>query len=319
VGKKLMERVRDKLRRLHYSPRTEEAYTSWIVRFIKFHGLQHPSGLTARHVGEFLTFLATEARLAASTQNQALNAIIFLYKQVLEIDPGQFEFERAKRPKRLPNVISRQEVLELMRAMCQPYRLMAGLMYGSGLRVTETTELRVKDLDLAGKRIVVRDGKGRQDRATVLPANLLEPLQEQINRVVALQAADLRQAMGRVELPDALARKMPSAATELPWQWFFPATRTYIDRVTGERRRNHIDPSALQREVKRASGAARLTRRVTCHTLRHSFATHLLEDGTDLRTIQALLGHKDIRTTMIYTHLVDRGPFGVISPLDRTR
>ncbi len=315
----LMERVRDKLKRLHYSSRTEEAYTRWIVRFIKFHGLQHPSGLNARHVGEFLTFLAVEATLSASSQNQALNAIIFLYKQILEIDPGQFEFERAKRPKRLPTVISRQEVLNLLSEMCQPYRLMAGLMYGSGLRVTETTELRVKDLDVAGWRIIVRDGKGRQDRATILPSHVLGQLQEQIIRVTTLQQADMSQGLGRVALPDALARKMPGAAVEVPWQWLFPATRIYTDCVTGERVRHHIDTSSLQREVKRASRAAGIMRRVTCHTLRHSFATHLLEDGTDLKTIQALLGHKDIRTTMIYTHLVDRGPFGVISPLDRRR
>jgi integron integrase len=315
---KLMEKFRAKIRQLHYSSRTEEAYAGWILRYLKFFGMQHPFRLDHRHVSEYLDHLASEAHLSASSQNQALNAIVFLYRRVLGIELEDFTFERAKRPKRLPIVLGRSEVRALLDVMCQPYLLMAGLMYGSGLRVQECVDLRVKDVDFERRQIVVRDGKGRQDRVTLLPDGVRCALEEQVERVKQQHVRDLSLGRGFVDMPDALARKMPHEARELPWQYLFPSSRTCVDPVTGREVRHHVDASALQREVRRAMRKAGLKRRATCHSLRHSFATHLLEDGTDLRTIQALLGHKDVRTTMIYTHLVDRGPFGVLSPLDRT-
>jgi integron integrase len=315
---KLMERFRAKIRQLHYSSRTGEAYSGWIIRYLKFFGMQHPSKLDHRHVSEYLAHLASEAHLSASSQNQALNAIVFLYRRVLGIELEELAFERAKRPKRLPVVLGRSEIRALLGVMCQPYRLMAGLMYGSGLRVKECVDMRVKDVDFERRQIVVRDGKGRQDRATLLPDGARRALEEQVARVERQHARDLARGLGYVDMPDALARKMPHEARELPWQYLFPSSRTCLDPVTGREVRHHVDESALQREVRRAMKKAGLKRRATCHSLRHSFATHLLEDGTDIRTIQALLGHKDVRTTMIYTHLVDRGPFGVLSPLDRT-
>jgi integron integrase len=287
------------------------------MRYLEHFGMQHPASLDHRHVGAFLDYLAAEEGLSASSQNQALNAIVFLYKRVLEVDLDRFVFMRAKRPKRLPNVLGRGEIGMLLDAMCQPYRLMAELMYGSGLRISECTALRVKDIELERRQIMVRDGKGRVDRVTLLPDTARGELEGQIVRVRTLHEGDLARGLGYVDLPDALARKMPHAARELPWQYLFPSSGTCLDRATGRRIRHHVDNSSLQREVKRVATESRLERRATSHTFRHSFATHLLEDGTDIRTIQALLGHKDVRTTMIYTHLVDRGPYGVISPLDR--
>jgi len=316
---KLLDQVRQAIRRRHYSPRTEEAYVGWIVRYIKFNGTTHPRELSGSHVAAFLGHLASERRVAASTQNQALNAIVFLYRKVLDIEIGDFgPFDRAKRPKRLPTVLSIAEVQLLLEQMRPPYRLMAQLLYGSGLRLKECITLRVKDIDFEGHQVIVRDGKGMQDRVTLLPASVHESLVRQVRRVASLHQQDLARGLGEVDLPFALARKLPGASHELGWQYLFPASRTCTDPHTGRTVRHHIHESALQKAVKTAANRAGLLKRVTTHTLRHSFATHLLEAGTDIRTIQQLLGHKDVRTTMIYTHVVNRGPLGVLSPLDRT-
>jgi integron integrase len=266
----------------------------------------------------FLNHLAVDRRVAASTQNQALNALVFLYHKVLEIDLEAFgHFERAKRGRQLPEVLSPDEVRRLLAELSGKYRLMAGLLYGSGLRLAECVGLRIKDLDFALGQIMVRAGKGKVDRVTVLPTSARAGLEEQIRVVARLHARDLEQGNGRVDLPDALARKMPNAATELPWQYLFPASTLSKDPATGKLVRHHIHPTALQREVRAAAQRAGLHRRAKCHTLRHGFATELLRQGTDIRTIQKLMGHKDVSSTMIYTHIVSSSRLGVASPLDR--
>lgn len=315
---KLLDRVREAVRLRHDSRSTEKSYVGWIRRYILFHGKRHPAEMGAPEVTHFLSSLATEGRVAASTQNQALSALLFLYRHVLHQDlPWLEDIVRAKRPKHLPVVLSREEVRAVIHELDGTPRLMATLLYGSGLRLLECCRLRVQDLDFTANQIIVRVGKGAKDRVTVLPAVAKAALVQQLQKVKRQHDADLARGAGWVELPWALARKYPNPGHEWPWQWVFPATRFYVDRVTGQRRRHHLHETVVQRAVTEAVRRLRLTKRATPHTLRHSFATHLLEDGRDIRTIQELLGHNDVSTTMIYTHVLNRGLAGVTSPADR--
>ncbi len=313
-----LERVRRALRARHYSRNTEDAYLIWTRRFLRFIHPRDPSTAASRDVGAFLTSLAVDHKVAASTQNQALSAILFLYRDALGIDLAWLDdVVRAKQPQRLPVVLTRDEVRAVLARMHGLPGLMARLLYGSGLRLLDCCRLRVKDVDFGRPEIVVRAGKGDRDRRTILPSGLAEPLAHQIDRVRLQHERDLIDGAGWVELPHALRRKYVNAGRELAWQWVFPATRHYADNETGERRRHHLHESVLQRSFREAVLAAGIRKPASPHTLRHSFATHLLEDGHDIRTVQELLGHRDVTTTMIYTHVLDRGPFGVISPIDR--
>jgi len=315
---RLLDRVREAIRSRHYSRRTEKAYVHWIRRFIFFHGKRHPAEMGAVQVTAFLTSLAVQGKVAASTQNQALSALLFLYREVLGVDlPWLEDVVRAKRPQYLPVVLTRDETRALLQQLNGVPRIMALLLYGAGLRLLECCRLRVKDVDFAANQIVIRDGKGRKDRVTMLPAAARTLLARHMDQVRAQHEADLRREAGWVELPGALLRKYPRAGREWAWQWVFPATRFYVDRLTGQRRRHHLHESVLQRAVKDAVRAAGIPKIATCHTLRHSFATHLLEDNHDIRTVQELLGHRDVSTTMIYTHVLNLGPAGVRSPADR--
>ncbi len=315
---KLLDDMRAAIKVRRFSPRTEKAYIGWIRRYVRHHGLRHPRELGPDEVTAFLSHLAVDGRVAASTQNQALSALLFLYRHVLEVDlPWLDGVVRAKRPQRLPVVLSRAEVRALIAQLRGPERLVASLLYGAGLRLLEAMHLRVQDLDFDRSELTVRNGKGAKDRVTLLPEALHRPLQKQLEFARGVHRADLAAGAGAVALPDAIGRKYPRAAWEWPWQWVFPATRTYLDRESGRRRRHHLHETVVQREVRAAVIRAGLARRASCHTLRHSFATHLLEDGYDIRTIQELLGHKDVSTTMIYTHVLNRGGRGVKSPLDR--
>ncbi len=315
---RIVAQLRAAVRARHFSRRTESAYASWVLRFIHFHGSREPATLGPGEVTAFLTWLATRRHVSASTQNQALNAIVFLYRHVLEKDlPWLSEVVRAKKPRRLPVVLTRDEVTAVLRAMTGAPRLMAILMYGAGLRVLECCRLRTMDIEFASSQIVVRGGKGNKDRMTILPAAVKPALESHIARTRALHERDLKSGAGWVELPFALARKYPNAGREWPWQWVFPATRTYTDPETRRQRRHHLHESVLQRAFRSARLVARIDKPASCHTLRHSFATHLLEDGYDIRTVQELLGHRDVSTTMIYTHVVNRGYGAVRSPLDR--
>ena len=314
---KLLQLVSLTIRARHYSRRTEDSYKRWIKRFILFHGKRHPREMGEAEVTSFLSYLATERHVSASTQNQALNAILFMYRKVLKRDLDWLDgIVRAKKPRRLPVVLTHDEVQEILRCMRGIPLLMASLLYGAGLRLLECARLRIKDVDFARGEITVRDGKGRKDRVTLLPARMQGPLAEHIVSVRIQHKRDRRRGRGSVALPDALSLKYPNASREWPWQWVFPATRFYRDRETGEYRRHHLHESVLQRAVKEAVRAADITKQASCHTLRHSFATHLLEKGYDIRTIQELLGHSDVSTTMIYTHVLNRGGRGVQSPLD---
>jgi len=314
---RLLDRVRVEIRRRNLSPRTEEAYVAWVRRYILFHEKRHPADMGEAEIARFLSGLATQGRVSASTQNQALSALLFLYQEVLG---GRLDWMkgivRAKRPERLPVVLTRAEVRAILDRLQGDCWLMASLLYGAGLRLMECARLRVKDIDFSRNEITVRDGKGGKDRVTLLPARLRDPLAAHLDRVRRTHQADLAHGAGHVELPGALARKYPNAGREWAWQWVFPATRFYRDPATGHRRRHHLHESVLQRTVKDAVRQAGLTKPATCHTLRHSFATHLLEGGYDIRTIQELLGHSDVSTTMIYTHVLNRGGRGVRSPLD---
>ena len=314
---RLLDRVRAAVRARHFSPRTEEAYVLWTRRFVRYHGLRHPEGLTADEVTEFLSSLATQGRVAASTQNQALAAVLFLYKEVLGRDlPWLDQIVRAKRPARLPVVLTRDEVRSVVRAMRGTPALMAALMYGAGLRLLECCRLRVKDVDFGRNEIVVRAGKGDRDRRTMLPRALRDSLAEQLRVARLAHLDDVERGGGWVELPGALGRKYPNAGREWAWQWAFPATRTYKDRESRQVRRHHLHESVVQRAMREAVLRTGLPKHATCHTLRHSFATHLLEDGYDIRTVQELLGHRDVKTTMVYTHVLGRGGLGVRSPAD---
>jgi integron integrase len=314
---KLLDRVRHAIRLRHYSRRTEEAYVGWIRRFIVFHGRRHPGELGELEVTAFLSALA-ERGLSASSQNQALSSLLFLYGAVLGCRlPWMEDVVRARRPVRLPVVLSRHEVAALLSKLAGPVWLMASLMYGAGLRVLECAELRVKDVHLERGELTVRDGKGGKDRVTMLPTAVRGALRAHLARVKAQHDVELAAGRGGVALPGLLAVKYPNASREWAWQWLFPATRHYVDRQTGERRRHHLHESVVQRAVKDAARSAGIGRPATCHSLRHSFATHLLESGYDIRTIQELLGHRDVSTTMIYTHVLNQGGRGVRSPLDQ--
>jgi len=301
---------------MHYSERTEQQYVRWVRRFVRYSGLRHPTVLGAREVEAFLTHLATHDRVAASTQNQALAALLFLY-EVLKL-PLEYvhEIVRARQPVRLPVVLSREVARLVIDAMTGTPRLVACLLYGSGLRVTEACSLRVKDVDFDRREITVRGGKGNKDRRTMIAEGVLGAMREQVARVERLHARDVASGGGRVAMPHAFDRKSPGAALALGWQWVFPAVRQYVDAVDGVRRRHHMHQTVMQKAVADAARLARVTKRVTCHSFRHSFATHLLESGYDIRTVQELLGHRDVSTTMIYTHVLNRGGLGVRSPVD---
>jgi integron integrase len=314
---KLLDQVRDIIRRRHYSIRTEQAYIDWIKRFIIYNAKKHPREMGEEEVAGFLTHLARDLNVAASTQNQALSALLFLYKEVLRHEIGWLEkVERAKKPPKLPVVLSRGEVKQIFQHLHGAPKLMAGLLYGSGLRLMECVRLRIKDIDFELAQITVRDAKGGKDRVTMLPLNLSEPLRRHLVRVKAQHEQDIDDGFGYVHLPFALSRKLPNAAREWAWQYVFPSSRISIDPRTGRRQRHHIAEGILQTALKRAVDAAGIVKRANCHSLRHSFATHLLSKGYDIRTVQELLGHKDVSTTMIYTHVLNRPGIGVRSPLD---
>jgi integron integrase len=314
---RLLEQVREAVRTRHYSLRTEEAYIRWVRQYILFCDKRHPSELGAREVSAFVSHLAVERKVAASTQTQALSALLFLYREVLGLPLGWVDdVERAKRPKRLPVVFTREEVKAALGHLRAEMWLMASLLYGSGLRLMECVRLRVKDVDFARLQVTVREGKGGKDRITMLPPSLVEPLRRQLERARALHELDVREGFGHVHLPHALARKYPSADREWRWQYVFPARHRSADPRTGREQRHHVAETALQKAVRAAVRSAGIEKPGSCHTLRHSFATHLLESGYDIRTIQELLGHSDVQTTMIYTHVLNRGGRGVRSPLE---
>jgi integron integrase len=315
---KLLDQVRQAIRTRHYSPRTEETYIHWIKRFIFFHNERHPAEMAEPEIARFLSSLATERHVSASTQNQALNALLFLFRQVLRKDIGYVNgVVRANRPKRLPTVLTRQELRSIFGNLDGSEWTMAMLLYGAGLRLMECLQLRVKDVDFSTNEIRVRSGKGDKDRVTMLPGAVKAPLLTHLQCVKRQHEEDVRKGLGRVALPDALERKYPNAGKEWGWQWIFPATSHYSDRITGEKRRHHLHESVLQKAVKEAVQKAGVPKPASPHTFRHSFATHLLEDGYDIRTVQELLGHTDVTTTMIYTHVLNRGGKGVFSPADR--
>jgi integron integrase len=317
---RLLDRVREGIRRLHYSRRTEETYVYWIKRFIYFSGKRHPLDMGAGEVTAFLNYLASERNVAASTQNQALSALLFLYKEVLALPlPWLDGLDRAKRPARVPAVLTRNEVSRLLACMSGTKWIMASLLYGAGLRLRECLSLRVKDVDFGYRQIVVRDGKGAKDRVTMLPQSVAEPLQAHLVECRKLHERDLAEGRGDVELPDALARKYPKAPYEWAWKFVFPSHKLSVDPRSGALRRHHVYENYVIRGVKEAVRTARIPKHVSCHTLRHSFATHLLESGYDIRTVQELLGHASVETTMIYTHVMNKGGRGVQSPLDFAR
>jgi integron integrase len=314
---KLLDQVRERLRVKHYSIRTETQYLQWIKRFILFHDKRHPREMGAVEVEAFLTHLAVAGRVAAATQNQALSALLFLYREVLNIDlPWLDKVVRAKQPQRLPVVLTRQEVTAILDRMTGVHGLMARLLYGTGMRLMECVRLRVKDVDFERAEIVVRDGKGAKDRITMLPQALIGPLQDHLRWRRQLFEDDKAKGRAAVYLPDALGKKYPTAAVDWPWQYIFPSGSYSIDPRSGEERRHHIDEKPLQRAVKKAVQASGVAKLATPHTFRHSFATHLLQSGYDIRTVQELLGHADVATTMIYTHVLNKGGRGVTSPLD---
>lgn len=316
----LIGRLRDEVRKRHYSTRTEDSYSDWVTRYLHFHGSRDPSEMGKEEVERFLSHLAVERNVASSTQNQAFSALLFLYRDVLGIKLDWLDgVVRAKRPKLLPVVLTRDEVTSIFGHLTGVNLIAAMLMYGAGLRLLECLTLRIKDIDFGYRQITVREGKGNKDRITVLPASVEPRLRHHIEDVHVQFEKDLKEGGGYVTLPNALALKYANADRTWGWQWVFPAHRQYEDPKTGRRHRYHLDESSLQRAVKEAAGLAGIKKRATCHTFRHSFATHLLEDGYDIRTIQELLGHRDVSTTMIYTHVLNRGGRCVRSPMDILR
>jgi integron integrase len=315
--KKLLDQVRDILRRKQYAYKTEQNYVSWIKQFILHHNERHPNEMGEREINEFLSFLATERKVAASTQNQALSAITFLYREVLNIPLDlSYSFVGGRRPAHLPVVLTKEEAQQIISAMQGIMQLIAQILYGSGLRVNECVRLRVKDIDFGYMQIVVRDGKGAKDRVTMLPNIIVEPLQIHLERVRGMHKTDLKNGFGQVYLPHALAKKYPNAASEWGWQYVFPSSKLSPSWEDGVVRRHHVSPATVQRAVKEAVRVCKVAKHATPHTFRHSFATHLLEAGYDIRTVQELLGHKNVQTTMIYTHVLNKGPKAVKSPLD---
>lgn len=314
---KLLDLLRDSMRRRHYSIRTEQAYVDWIRRFILFHNKRHPAQMGTREVEAFLNYLAVKRNVASSTQNQALCALLFLYRAILHRELDDLRNVRARRSDRLPTVLTRSEVMRLINAMSGETQLATKLLYGSGLRLLECLRLRVQDIDFEQRCIYVREGKGAKDRITVLPQNVMAPLREHLDRVRQLHNNDLSDGFGAVYMPHALAEKFPGANREWRWQYVFPAAGLSVDPRSGAKRRHHMSESWMQKAVKVATRIARIHKTVGCHTFRHSFATHLLEAGYDIRTVQEMLGHKDVKTTMIYTHVLKQGGFAVRSPLDQ--
>ncbi|MCP9834360.1 MULTISPECIES: integron integrase [unclassified Cyanobium] len=312
----LIQRYREELQMRHYARRTVNTYEQWLRRFLRFHGRRHPREMGSAEVNAFLSHLAVELQVSASTQNQALAALLFLYRELLERDLELEGVVRARTRRRLPVVLSEAEVRAVRQQLEGEAALVVGLLYGSGLRLMEALRLRVKDLDVQRRELTVRDGKGGKDRLTLLPQSLVPELQEHLRRVRQLHQGDLAAGWGRVVMPYALARKYPKADREWAWQWVFPQQNRWRDRASGTQGRHHLDPSVVQKAVKLAVAEAGLTKAASCHTFRHSFATHLLERGQDIRTIQELLGHQDVSTTMIYTHVLNRGPLAVCSPAD---
>ena len=314
---KLFSSLRSAIRVRHYSIRTERAYVQWVARFLSFYKDKSPEYISAGDIQSYLSYLAEERKVAASTQNQALNAIVFFFKEVLKRDPGDFsDFVRAKRPTRIPEVLTRSEVERLLEAMSGVNQLMAGLLYGAGLRLMECIRLRVKDVDFESRRLIIRDGKGRKDRVTMLPERFLHLLKQQLELAKVLYKSDLEKGVAGVYIWPGLDRKYPNAAREWIWQYVFPSNRLSVDPRSHTTRRHHVHASSLQKAVKNTAAKAGLSKRVTCHTLRHSFATHLLENGCDIRTVQELMGHSNVSTTMIYTHVLNRPGLSVTSPAD---
>mgnify|MGYP001025394385 CR=1 FL=1 len=314
---KLLDRARYSLRQRNYSPRTENTYVNWMKRYILFHKKRHPKEMGENEIEEFLTHLAVVKKVAPSTQNQALSAIIYLYEKVLGVELDEIQAMRPKRRKHIPTVLSFDEVLQVLDLLSGVDRLAARLLYGSGLRVSECLRLRVQDIDFEMHQIIVRNGKGYKDRVTILPESLEEPIREQLRCVQHIHKKDLDRGKGRVYLPYALHKKYPNADRQFRWQWVFPSSIISKDPRTGIVCRFHRSPSSLRKSVKYAAQKAGIKKHVTPHVFRHSFATHLLENGYDIRTVQELLGHKDVKTTMVYTHVLKSGPAGVKSPLDR--
>ncbi|HKK13496.1 MAG TPA: integron integrase [Gammaproteobacteria bacterium] len=318
AGMRLLDRVRRASRLRYYSRRTEQAYCYWVRAFVRYHRLRHPREMGEQEVAQFLSHLTLERSLAPATQNQALNALCFLYRHVLDQPLGRLgEVVRAKRPRRVPVVFTPDEVSRILAQLRGVPWFVAAMLYGSGLRLMECLRLRIKDVDLERREVTVRDGKGRKDRRTVLPERMLPYVRRMLERARRYHALDLAEGLGATELPYALARKYPNAARELMWQYLLPSYKRSISPYTGREGRHHVSPDSIQRAVYRAIRAAGITKTGSCHTFRHSFATHLLESGQDIRTVQELLGHKDVKTTMIYTHVLNRGGLGVRSPLDR--
>ena len=314
---KLLDRLCEALRVRHYSRRTEQTYCHWVKRFIFFHDKRHPQEMAEPEINAYLTHLAVKERGSASTQNQALSALLFLYRYVLGREIGDLgKVIRARKPQHIPVVMTREEVKAVLANLVGDKWLMASLMYGAGLRLLECLRLRVQDIDFARNEILIRDGKGAKDRITMLPETVKRRLQDHLKMVKALHERDLADGWGRVQMPTALDRKYPSAPKDWRWQWVFPQENRWLNPQTKEQGRHHVDESLVQKAVRAAVSRAGLTKRATCYTFRHSFATHLLEGGYDIRTVQELLGHNDVKTTMIYTHVLNRGPAGVRSPVD---
>ncbi|MBN1449698.1 MAG: integron integrase [Anaerolineales bacterium] len=317
-GKKLLDQYRDQIRLKQYSPRTEKTYLNWVREYILFHNKRHPREMGVPEINQFITHLVVDRKASASTQNQAISAILFLYRNLLkiELDQTALNFVRPKKGKRVPTVLSKDEARKIILNLTGPYKLMVQIIYGSGLRLMECLRLRVKDIDFENHQIIVYDGKGGDDRLTMLPDSIIAPLKEHLQQVKALHQRDLAAGFGSVYMPPGLDKKIATAHKQWIWQYAFPASSLSIDPDTGIKRRHHIHETALQKAIRLATRIARVNKRVTPHTFRHSFATHLLQNGYDIRTVQELLGHKDVKTTMIYTHVLQRGGLAVRSPLD---